>query len=268
MRIVVFAIVLGVVLCAAAQAQNAREHVTMSSLDSGFKGQISGTLYRPAGAGPFPAMVLLHTCAGIQPYVDAWATWFATQGYEALVLDSFGPRGVRNICGGGVPTIHTRALDALGALVYLRSRAEVDGRRIGVIGWSHGAGAAFVADSKATVDDATPSGGGFNAAIGLYVPCNLVRTEITAIGAPLLFLEGSADDWAPAAGCEADINLLQTLGFPASIHLYPGATHAFDNPQDRGEVKVGVHTYTLDYDAGAARDAHDRVLAFLKDQMK
>ena len=112
------------------------------------------------------------------------------------------------------------------------------------------------------------AGGGFRAVIGLYVPCNINRYHVDAITAPLLFLEGSADDWSPAAGCQADIDLLSANGFPASIHVYPGATHAFDNPEDHGQIKVGPNTYTLNYDASAARDAHDRVKAFLADTMK
>jgi dienelactone hydrolase len=31
------------------------------------------SLYRPDGPGPFPAVVLLHTCAGLRPHVLGWA---------------------------------------------------------------------------------------------------------------------------------------------------------------------------------------------------
>jgi dienelactone hydrolase len=268
MKRMVLALVLGLAMSASAHARTVQEQVTLTSLDPTFKGQLRATYVHPAGAGPFPAMVLLHTCAGIQPFVDGWAAWFVAQGYAALVLDSFGPRGVRNVCAGGTPTARTRAFDALGALVYLRSRPDVDAKRIGVIGWSHGGAASFIADSKQIVDVAAPAGGAFRAAIGVYAACNIIRGEVTAIDAPLLLLEGSADDWAPAASCQPKVDLLANNGFPASMHVYPGATHAFDNPADKGLVRVGMNTHMLVYDAGADRDAHERVKAFLADAMK
>ncbi|HXF35248.1 MAG TPA: hypothetical protein VN603_11815, partial [Candidatus Acidoferrales bacterium] len=103
----------------AAIAQSAKERVTFPTLDTGSKVALSATFTRPAGSGKFPAMVLMHTCGGLARYIDDWAAWFVGQGYAALVIDSFGPRGVRNVCAGGTPTLRMRAFDALGGLVYL-----------------------------------------------------------------------------------------------------------------------------------------------------
>jgi dienelactone hydrolase len=248
------------------RAQGRGERVTFSSLDRSFGGKLTASLSEPAGAGPFPAMVLLHTCSGLQPFVYDWGTWFVKQGYAALVVDSFGPRGVRTVCGGGAPTVRTRAFDALGALAYLRTRSEIDSARIGVIGWSHGAGAAYSADDSETVKRSGLSKG-FAASVALYPPCDS-RTSADAIAAPLLFLLGADDDWTPASACQVDVDRLSQAAVPVVVHTYPGATHAFDNPSDRGVIHVGIRTYTLNYDAGAARDAHDRVRAFLAAQMK
>src|SRR5262245_30571416 len=40
---------------------------------------ITGTLLRPEGLGPFPAMVLLHACAGVRPNHQSWAPQLADQ---------------------------------------------------------------------------------------------------------------------------------------------------------------------------------------------
>src|SRR5215813_8665629 len=64
---------------------------------------LDGSLYRPQGPGPFPTMVLLHTCSGVQQLELQWAAWVRARGYVALVVDSFAPRGKRD-CGGGAPT--------------------------------------------------------------------------------------------------------------------------------------------------------------------
>ena len=31
-----------------------------------------GWLDKPSGAGPFPAIVLAHTCGGVSPHTDVW----------------------------------------------------------------------------------------------------------------------------------------------------------------------------------------------------
>lgn len=62
--------------------------------------KLEGQLRRPNGAGAFPAVVLLHGCAGDSHAMDArWGRLFQSWGYVALAVDSFGPRGITNICG-------------------------------------------------------------------------------------------------------------------------------------------------------------------------
>src|SRR6266511_194461 len=61
--------------------------------------EISATLVRPAGEGPFPAVVQLHGCGGLQAQSYRWARWLADRGYVALVVDSFGPRRAKGTAG-------------------------------------------------------------------------------------------------------------------------------------------------------------------------
>jgi Dienelactone hydrolase family len=70
-------------------------------------------LWRPAGAGPFPAVLVLHGCGGIWDNQRSWAARLASWGYAAVVLDSFRPRNVRSTCNfGGNPVPRLRAQDA------------------------------------------------------------------------------------------------------------------------------------------------------------
>src|SRR4051794_36355255 len=62
----------------------------------------NGELYRPAGVGPFPAMVILHGCDGIGRHYRDWARRLAGWGYEALLVDSFRPRGTPSVCNHGM----------------------------------------------------------------------------------------------------------------------------------------------------------------------
>jgi dienelactone hydrolase len=266
LRAAAAAVVLALASAPLASAQVSRQDVTFATLAQDHV-ILAARLTLPAGPGPFPAMVLLHACEGlVGNHVADWAAWFAANGYAALVVDSFGPRHVRSTCGGGQPGPRPRALDALGALAYLRTRSEIDGARIGVIGWSAGAWGAYFANDADLVRTVRAGGNAFEAVIALYPPC-VGTSSITTLTAPMLFLLGEKDDWTPAADCLIDAQRLATGAVPLTVHVYPGATHAFDNPASRGVVHVGTHAYTLAYDAGAAADARKRVLAFLSDVM-
>jgi len=61
---------------------------------------VAGELYLPPKAsGPLPALVLLHGSGGLQgptgTNIRKWAGTFAGWGVAALVVDSFGPRGIK-----------------------------------------------------------------------------------------------------------------------------------------------------------------------------
>ncbi|MDB5383971.1 MAG: dienelactone hydrolase, partial [Rhodospirillales bacterium] len=122
-------------------------------------------LHAPVGPGPHPAVLLLHGCSGITPTVRRWADRLAEWGYAALVPDSFGPRGVDNVCGQagraapgtGSPDAsrvppRLREEDAFAAAAYLRSRPDVDPARVSVVGFSHGGTTALFVASSAVVE--------------------------------------------------------------------------------------------------------------------
>src|SRR5882724_6019230 len=96
-------------------------------------------LFVPMGAGPFPALVVLHGCDGVHRHERLWAQQLTAWGYVAIVVDSFRPRGMSTVCNHGIlvpPEL--QALDGFNAADYLRAQPNVAGERIGVIGFSHG----------------------------------------------------------------------------------------------------------------------------------
>ena len=209
-------------------------------------------------------MVLMSGCGGIRPFNWDWARWFTDNGYEAIVVDSFGPRHVDSVCTGGNPTPLKRAYDAYAALTYLRTRPEIDGARIGMIGWSHGGGAVLAADDEmfSKQQGVKP----FKAAVALYPVCDSMPA--LGVAAPLLILLGGADDWTPRFRCEDGVDRLSRAGDQVSDYVYPSATHSFDNTENVGIVRIGAQVHNLSYDAASAKDAHARVAAFLAQALK
>ena len=103
---------------------------------------MQGYLRRPTGVGPFPAVVLLHGCAGYpEPLDQDWGVNVASWGYVTLTIDSFGPRGIKNACSGTLPA--DVVLDAYRGLNFLVRQPFVDPKRIFVVGFSQGVGLHF-----------------------------------------------------------------------------------------------------------------------------
>jgi dienelactone hydrolase len=94
-----------------------------------------GYLARPMGAGPFPAVVILHGCSGFAEDVVAWADRVSHWGYAVLAVDSFGPRGVESACAG---SFFNQPIDGYRALSFLADQPFVRAGRVAVMGFSLG----------------------------------------------------------------------------------------------------------------------------------
>jgi dienelactone hydrolase len=238
---------------------------------------VNATLVRPRGDGPFPAVVQLHGCGGLEPQSYRWAHWLAGRGYVALVVDSFGPRGLKGDCRTwpDEPPITARFDDAMGGLRYLQSQPFVRGDRVAAIGWSQGGVYAMSVVNGPSLGRAKKRGVelpavGFAAAIGISPGgCkSLVNEQVIR---PALVLIGGADDWTPAVVCERMVEAMKTRGADISIVVYPGAYHYFDVEgreqtvlkEVENELKPGGHGATVAYQAAAAADAYRQVEAFL-----
>jgi dienelactone hydrolase len=239
---------------------------------------ITGTLVRPGGPGPFPAVVQLHGCAGLEAQSLRWARWMADRGYMVLVVDSLGPRGARADCRSGPddPPITARFDDAFGALRYLQSRPDVRADRVAAIGWSQGGVYAMSVINGPSLERARSRGvelpaKGFAAGIGVY-PGGCFSLVGEQVVRPLLVLIGGADDWTPAAKCREMVEAMRTRGADATIVIYPGAYHYFDVEGQPLQVQANVENEnrpggfgaTVSYQAEAAADARRRVEAFLR----
>lgn len=235
-------------------------------------------LYRPAGGGPFPAVVALHGCGGLYDrsgglnarHAD-WAERLAAQGFTVLLPDSFGSRGLGSQCqirGRDVRPGRERMADAFAAKAYLQGRPDVKPQAVSLLGWSHGGSTVLYAAAAGAQD---PFGGlAFARAVAFYPGCRRPVQQGWRDAVPMEILVGAADDWTGAEDCRVLAARAQARGKPVQIQVYPGAYHDFDHPNlpvrerhglaytagDDGVAHVGT-------DPVARADALARVPGFL-----
>ena len=244
-----------------------------------------GYLFTPQGphAAKMPAVVMMHGRAGAYSSAadgdygattlsrrhQQWGHLWAQQGYLAVLVDGFGPRGYPQ----GFPRfsydsrpealneVTVRPLDAYGALAWLRTRNDVIADRIALQGWSNGGSAALAtmalagAPGIAAVTPVT----GFRGALVFYPACGLKGQFDDGLMpyAPVRVFQGSADEEVSPRRCGELIDRSRARGGDIQITFYPGAPHAFDDP--------GTERSVVPANAAATADAIPRAIAFFAD---
>ena len=199
-------------------------------------GDLRALLYRPLGAGPFPAVIGLHGCGGINGsagaptsrYID-WGQRLANAGFAVLFPDSYGSRGLASQCSvrtRGVRVDRERVADTYAARRWLQSQSWVMADRISLLGWSNGAIAALWTVRPRAADGAPD----FRTAIAFYPGCRRLAETAWNARVPTLILIGGADDWTSPAACERMVAGARGRSAAISLVVYPGAYHDFDHP--------------------------------------
>ncbi len=238
---------------------------------------LKAILYRPDGAGPFPAVIGMHDCAGLinaagavaSKYRD-WAQALVKDGFLVLFPESYGSRGIGNQCASRnrpVRSDHERVADANAARRWLQQRGDVRADRISLLGWSNGGIAVlWTVRPRHRNDDKHD----FRSAVALYPNCRRLDSTAWSARVPSLILIGSADDAASPQDCERMVADAKGRSAKISIVVYAGAYHDFDHPNRSPQVRGGyafsvdgsgrIHTGT---NAAARTDALKRVSQWL-----
>ncbi len=230
------------------------ESITFKSRLEGI--ELTGILTKPEGDGPFPTVVLLHGCSGLDQTNkrdNAWISRLLKWGYASFQVDSFRPREISTICNNWnliVGMIGKRSQDAFEAKSHLAKIPFVDSSRIAAMGWSHG-GTTILDSITRSVTDNSP----FNAAVAFYPYC---YASLSQLKSPVLILIGEKDDWSPADYCT---NFMPSGNneHEAVLKIYPGAYHDFDY-EGLDEIYEG---HKIRYDPIATQDSIIQVKKFL-----
>ena len=217
--------------------------------------KLKSYLYRPAGEGPFPAVVALHGCGGLAgrsgPVAGRYRDWgerLAAAGFVVLFPDSFGSRGLSSQCSVRVRSVRTareRVTDAVAARHWLQNQKWVVANHVSVLGWQNGGGAALWTVRRRARLASSEGGPDFRSAVALYPGCRTLRQSEWSARVPTLVLVGAADDWAPATACEQMVASARGRSAQAQIVVYPGAYAEFDHP-DKPVGQLSGLAFTAD----------------------
>src|SRR5438034_3293542 len=202
-RVALVAVALVIVLVAAANAQPVGRDVQWTEIPTVDGHALTAAVARPAGAGPFPAVVILHGVEGFRPHYVDLARALADANFVGVAAAWFA--GSRAPGGGAgfsdviacprCPSIELEPRDAGPTITALlegvRALPGVRADRVALFGQSRGADAALLAvSSGAPVQALVLIGTGY-AGRARGAP-SLMDTAAT-LTAPLLILHGSAD---------------------------------------------------------------------------
>lgn len=207
--------------------------------------------------GRRPAIIALHGCGGLygsRSQLDGRYTSYAKRwnamGWHVAAPDSFGSRGEGSICtqpaNQRTVKVAQRRDDVLRTAAWLSTRADVDPRRIAVVGWSNGGSTALEVLDRSLWQSALPA-----AFVTYYPGCGgWKRRPLVQPAAPVLMLLGQADEWTPAAPCQELGGRFQA-DYPGmvTVRTYADGHHGFDSRSPvrfradipAGTDKRGVH---------------------------
>ncbi|MEZ0003299.1 dienelactone hydrolase family protein [Sinorhizobium fredii] len=217
----------------------------------GADGEMKGYLVKPANAsGELPAVIVIHENRGLNPHIKDVARRVALDGFVALAPDFLSP-------DGGTPSDEDKAREMISALdagvtsanavatvTFLHGHAESTGN-VGAIGFCWGGGmvnrlAVNSPDLKAGV---------------AYYGSQPKAEDVPKIKAAMLLHYAGLDERINA-GIDAYRKALTENGKDATIYVYDGVNHAFNND-----------TSAARYDKAAAELAWGRTIEFLKTKL-
>jgi carboxymethylenebutenolidase len=230
-------------------------------------GSMGGYLARPSAGGSRLAVLVFMEIFGINAHIRDVTERVAREGYLALAPDFFHrtepgadygyddeglARGMELL---NALEADEMIADARAALAYLRGRDDVDGDRIGCMGFCIGGHMAYLTacetDVKAT---ASFYGGGIAAPEGPGgAPSTVLRTQ--KITGKVLCLFGGRDSFIPETQVDVVAETLRQDGVRNDVVTYDNAHHGFFCDQRDT------------YHAAAAKDAWERVKRLFSEEL-
>jgi len=195
--------------------------------------RVTATLHLPPQSqSPSPCMVLLTSSAGVQRHREHYyAQALNDAGTAALIVDSFGGRGVRRtVADQSLVSAAQMEGDAFAGLALLRADPRIDADRIGVMGVSKGG----VATLNTAIAVRQRWRAGFPHLFDLHVAicpgATAQHRDPTTHDRPIFFMLAGRDDYTPADLAVEYAERMRAAGNRRiKVKIYSSAHHSWES---------------------------------------
>jgi len=179
--------------------------------------------------GVRPGVIVVHEWWGHNDYARKRAMMLAELGYTALAIDMYGdgktadhPNDAGKFAMAIMKNMPTAKARFEAGVKFLKQQAQTDVKRIAAIGYCFGGG---------VVLRMAVSGSDLDAVVSFHgsLPTDSVENP-KQVKAKLLVCNGADDKFVPAEQIDAFKKAMVDAGINFKFVNYPGAIHAFSNP--------------------------------------
>ena len=185
--------------------------------------------YDDAVTGKRPGILVVHEWWGYNNYARKRAKMLAELGYTAMAVDMYGngkqaehPDDAGKFSAAVMKNLPEAKARFLAGMHLLQEQPTVDGTNIGAIGYCFGGGVVLTmarlgVDLKGVVS--------FHGMLGTQTPA-----QPGDVKAKILVCAGAADPFVPKEAVEGFRKEMDSAKVDYTLISYPGAKHAFTNP--------------------------------------
>ena len=185
-------------------------------------------LFLPRREGRVPAVIIAPGSGGVSPSMVAHANALTESGFAVMLIDPFGGRGIRDtIAAQDQLSWAASSYDVLAALRALQQESDIDGARIGAMGYSRGGLAVLDATLTPLVESTLGSGKALRAALVGWPYCGRQFLEPRTTPTAVRFVLADMDNWVGTAHCQAYFNAMKPRNPAVSMRLFRNADHGF-----------------------------------------
>ncbi|MEJ2066361.1 MAG: dienelactone hydrolase family protein [Deltaproteobacteria bacterium] len=211
--------------------------------------------------GKRPGVLVVHEWWGVNDYVRRRARMLAELGYAALAVDMYGgkvattPADAQKFAGEIRDNFDLAKARFMAGMDFLKGQSIVDPTRIAAIGYCFGGGivlnmALEGVDLKGVVS--------FHGGLASVKPA-----QKGAVKAKILVLHGEADTTSTPEQVAAFKKEMDAAGADYRFISYPGAKHAFTNPD--ADAAAREYNLPIGYNAAADKQSWEEMKTFFKE---
>jgi len=235
-----------------------KEETVTYKLDSSTRNNF--VVYDENIEGKRPMVFVIHEWWGLNDYTKMRARELAKLGYIAMAIDMYGDgkMGTDPKIAGELATPYYMNAESVkpvyaAAFNKLKEFPQADTSKVGAIGYCFGG---------AMVLNLAKLGENLDGVVSFHGNLNVVPANKDLLKAKILVCHGGADSFVPQTEVDQFKKQMDSIGANYSLKIYPGATHAFTNPEATATGEK--FKLPIKYDAAADTASWNDMKAFFR----